>query len=114
MSSYPYIPLHIFGSPCKIIVNDETIYARYIGDSDITITRDKIILVCTPCNSIRHIAQSQVIFNLDIDELKTLHKYEDDAISKHYWYHKGMSNSEIHAIASISADDIIPLSSAIC
>lgn len=103
------IPVYLFGSPCKINIDDDIIYGRYIGDSDIPILNDKIILICTPCNSIRHVMQSKVNFELIDDDLLLLKEFEDDAISHGEWYHKNTDINKLNTSIHIFADDIPPL-----
>lgn len=107
--------LYLFGSPCKITRNGIDICGRYIGDSNLKSPVDKIILICTPCNSIIHTNQSTVCFDITEEDLKLLEKYEDDAILKQEWYHKCRNKEELNKIGIfMDADDIISINSTMC
>lgn len=102
--------LYLLGSPCKITRNGIDICGRYIGDSNLKSPIDKIILICTPCNSIIHANQSTVCFDVAEEDLILLDKYENDAMLKQEWYHKSRNEKELNDIGIfMDPDDIVPI-----
>lgn len=107
--------LYLLGSPCKITRNGIDICGRYVGDSNLKSPIDKIILICTPCNSIIHANQSAVCFDVAEEDLELLEKYEDDAIIKREWYHKSRDKDELNKIGIfMNSEDIIPIIYMMC
>ena len=86
---------HLFGSPCKTSKYDDVIYGRYIGRSAMSTPDNDILLICTPHNSILHVSEKDVEFNLSDNDIDELISYEKDATDVGEWYHRNRKSDEI-------------------
>lgn len=101
---------HLFGSPCKTCKYGDVIYGRYVGISASSTNDDRVLLICTPHNSILHISEEDIDFELTKDDVDKLISFEEDATDAGEWYHANRKDDEILFFGVLmNVKDIKPL-----
>lgn len=109
MSNLPgHKRVYLFGSPCKIKINEDIFYCRYIGDITSQFEDDdNVMILSTPNGSVLTAKYSSIDFELSDYEIDNLHHFEEVAINIYNtWYHKNVDMTKYEKAVYIDANDI--------